>query len=84
MAISDIHPFPDGNGRIAQMFLNRELEWANQMPVLFTRELGIAGGKFTKATRKMRLTNGGLSDVVCVVQQGQQYARNFSVELLNH
>ena len=82
MAISDIHPFVDGNGRIAQTLLNRELEWANQMPVLFTRELGIAGGEFVKATREVRLNQGTLLKVMSVVQQGQQFARDFCAELL--
>jgi Tfp pilus assembly protein PilF len=81
MAISDIHPFADGNGRLAQTLLNRELEWANQMPVLFTREMGIAGGKFTDATRAMRLNRGSIFDVVAVIRQGQQYARDFCTEL---
>lgn len=81
MAISDIHPFADGNGRIAQVFLNRELAWENQMPVLFTREVGIAGGEFTAATRKMRLNTGTIFDVVSVVQKGQQFARNFCADL---
>ena len=83
MAISDIHPFADGNGRLAQTLLNRELEWADQMPVLFTRQMGIAGGRFTDATREMRLNRGSISDVVTVIREGQQYARDFCAELLD-
>jgi hypothetical protein len=51
------------------------------MPVLFTREMGIAGGKFTDATRAMRLNRGSIFDVVAVIRQGQQYARDFCTEL---
>jgi tetratricopeptide (TPR) repeat protein len=83
MAISDIHPFADGNGRLAQTLLNRELEWAHQMPVLFTREMGIAGGKFTAATSNFRLGRGSVFDVVTVIRQGQQFARDFCAELLS-
>lgn len=82
MAISDIHPFADGNGRIAQMYLNRELVWTGQAPVLFTRDLGIAGGEFTRATRKVRLNKGSFSDVVTVIQRGQQFARDFCAGLI--
>jgi Flp pilus assembly protein TadD len=77
MAISDIHPFYDGNGRLAQTFLNRELEWTGQMPVLFTRDLGIAGGAFVKATGAVRRNTGSFEDVVAVVERGQQFARRF-------
>lgn len=81
MAIADIHPFFDGNGRLAQTILNRELEWAGQMPVLFTREMGIAGGKFVQATAEFRLNPGALDGVLKVIGEGQRYARNFCSEL---
>jgi tetratricopeptide (TPR) repeat protein len=81
MAISDIHPFADGNGRLAQTILNRELGWTSQMPVLFTRDLGIAGGEFVKATRAVRQNTGTFDDVVSVVQKGQRFAREFCAQL---
>ena len=34
-AIADIHPFPDGNGRLGRWLMNRELEAAGLCPVVY-------------------------------------------------
>lgn len=80
MAISDIHAFADGNGRLAMTWLNRELESTGQFPALFTRELG-ACGKRSDAMRKVRRSGGDLSFLVPVIIEAQQFARDFCVEL---
>ncbi len=80
MAIADIHPFEDANGRLELSILNRELEWTGQMPALFTRELGF-GAQLSHAKNEVRQNNGDLSSLVPIIHKGQQYAREFCAEL---
>ena len=80
MAIFDIHPFPDGNGRIAMAWLNRELELVGQTPVLFTKKMGIKG-KLSAATREVRSNAGDLSPFIAVVAEAQQFSRDFCAQL---
>ncbi len=80
MAIIDIHPFEDANGRLGLSLLNRELEWAGQMPVLFTRKLGF-GAQLSAAIKAVRQNNGDVAELIPVIRKGQQFARDFCTEL---
>jgi Flp pilus assembly protein TadD len=79
LAICDLHPLADGNGRIALAWLNRELEWAGLMPALFRRETGFRG-KLNQAMWKAR-KGEGLAALYSVIAEGQHYAREFLAEL---
>lgn len=80
MAMADLHPFADGNGRVAYTWLNRELEWAGLMPGLFHKKLGLEG-ELRKARRAVRSSGGDLSAMVAVITRAQHYAREFCAEL---
>ncbi len=80
MAICDIHPFEDANGRIALSMLNRELEWAGLMPVLFSRKLGF-GEQLSAGLRAVREANGDVSQLVPLMRKGQRFAKEFCAEL---
>ena len=83
MALSDIHAFSDGNGRIALTWLNRELESVGQLPALFTKENGIRG-KLGAAMRKVRSNGGDISILVPIVREAQLFTRSFCDELAHH
>ena len=76
----DLHPFADGNGRVALTWLNRELEWAGLMPALFSRELALKGetGMKLKAARG---NDGDLTELLAVIQSAQAFAVEFCAEL---
>ena len=76
LAISDIHPFDNGNGRIALTLFNRELEWAGQMPILISRDLGI-NKRYGPAFRKARISGGDISSFIPVINEAQEFARDF-------
>jgi Tfp pilus assembly protein PilF len=44
-ALADIHPFPDGNGRLGRFLMNRELEAAGLEPIVFAKSMKAAHGK---------------------------------------
>ncbi|MFT4519743.1 MAG: Flp pilus assembly protein TadD [Halioglobus sp.] len=80
LAVSDLHPFADGNGRVAITWLNRELEWAGLMPALFSKELGLKG-ELGKAVTEVRTNGGDLAPIIAAISHGQKYAREFCAEL---
>lgn len=80
-AIFDIHPFADGNGRLALVALNRELEWAGQMPVLFPRAQGLTGKSRAQATRDLPMEADAIPDLLTVVKSGQRFAHDFCTQL---
>ncbi len=82
LAICDLHCFEDGNGRVALTWINRLLEWNGEMPLLFTRELGMQG-QLGEAKRIARTNGGDPSAVIAVMQRAQQFARGFCEELAN-
>jgi len=79
MAVSDLHCFADGNGRLALTWMNRELEWRGQMPALFPGDLG-RQGELGRAVRAVRAT-GDLSPLLAVMARGQDVALQFCGEL---
>lgn len=80
MAVCNLHPFADGNGRVALSWLNRELEWAGLMPALFPIELGLKG-EFGDAMKAVRKNDSDLSPVLAVISKAQSYAVEFCNEL---
>lgn len=80
MAVCDIHPFADGNGRTALIWLNRELEWAGLMPVLFDTRLGVKG-ELGQAMVKVRANPEDFTPLATVIQKGQVFARQFCEQL---
>ncbi len=80
MTLCDLHPFADGNGRVALVCLNRELEWAGLMPALFRRELGLKG-ELGDTMKAVRANGGDLSPLVAVITHAQRYAQEFCAEL---
>ena len=68
-----------GNARIAMVWLNRELEWAGLMPVLFSRDLGLKG-QLGAALRQFRNNDGNIAPLQDVIYQAQQYARDFCIK----
>lgn len=80
MGLCDLHPFADGNGRIALTWMNRELEWAGQMPALFAREEGIKG-ELGKAMKEVRENGGDLTPLFDVIRRAQSGALEFCAAL---
>lgn len=80
LGIFDPHPFADGNARIGMIWLNRELEWAELMPAMFSRELGFRG-QLGEALKQIRTTDGDLAPLLAVIINAQRYARDFCIEL---
>lgn len=76
LAIYNIHPFYDGNTRIAHTLLNRELEWAGQMPILISRNLGI-NEQHGHAFRKARISGGDISSFIPAINQAQEFTKDF-------
>ena len=83
MALLDMHPFADGNGRVALVWLNRELEWAGLMPALFRRDLGLKG-ELGAAIKTVRGNGGDLAPLLSNINHAQQYAQEFCAELAKH
>lgn len=80
LGVLDIHPFSDGNGRIALALMNRELECAGLMPTVFPSHLGLKGS-LADAMVKVRHNGGDLSPLILPVLEGQHYASRFCNEL---
>lgn len=81
MALADLHLFGDGNGRTAMTWLNRELEWADLMPAIFSAQLGFLG-ELGQAERAARHNRGDVSQLASVMVRGQHEAQKFCTELL--
>jgi len=80
LAVKDLHCFGDGNGRMGLIWLNRELEWANLMPALFSRELSMKGA-LGEATQEVRTNGGNLEPLLEVLVKAQHHAVQFCREL---
>lgn len=80
MGVSDIHPFFDGNGRVALTLMNRELECAGLMPAVFSRHLGFRG-ELEAAMANVRRNGGDVSPLLPVILEGQRLALAFCNEL---
>lgn len=76
LGILDLHPFADGNARVAMAVMNRELIAAGLMPALFSRAAGVQGD-LGRALFAARTTLGNLDEVIRVVQEGQARAQTF-------
>lgn len=82
MAVLDFHPFADGNGRVVLTWVNRELEWAGLMPMIFTREQGIMG-ELGDAIIEVRGNGGDLTPLIADMLRAQQFAREFCEKLVD-
>ncbi len=80
LGLSDIHPFCDGNGRIAIALMNRELEMCGLMPALFNVQNGLRG-RIAQAMRQSRKAGGDFSALHEVVVEGQEFAAAFCKEI---
>ncbi len=80
LAVTDLHPFADGNGRVAFTWMNRELAWAGQMPALFSEPLGFKG-VLGDALRDVRNNGGDLTPMIAAIRAGQEHAHGFCAEL---
>ncbi len=80
LIVGDLHPFNDGNGRVGMAWLNRELEWAGEMPAVFALHLG-AKGEFGKALYTVRTNGGDLTPILEAIGKAQDYAKRFCAEL---
>lgn len=76
IGLLDLHPFADGNGRVAMTWLNRELEWAGLMPALLRRDLAFKG-ETGKRMKDVRGTDGDLTGLLDVIGSAQLYAVEF-------
>lgn len=70
MGLSDIHPFADGNGRVALALLNREMERNGEQIVLLDRTPGRLG----EALRAARYSEGDMRPLLEVFREGQFFA----------
>ncbi|MCW8926966.1 MAG: tetratricopeptide repeat protein [Xanthomonadales bacterium] len=80
IALGDLHPFSDGNGRVARSWLNRELEWAGLMPALFGHEQGLKQA-LADAIPEVHAGAGDLSPVLDVIVKAQEFAADFCDQL---
>ncbi len=80
IGILDIHPFPDGNGRVALAMMNRELERNGMMPALFTRETGFRG-RLHQALNTARLQGGDLGPLAAAIIDGMALSQDFVLAL---
>ncbi len=80
MGISDIHPFADGNGRVALALLNREMERAGEEMVLLDGSLGVRG-RLGQALQSVRVSGGDMRPLVEVLREGQRCAARLQVDV---
>ncbi|WP_157484836.1 Fic family protein [Gilvimarinus polysaccharolyticus] len=81
MAIGDIHPFSDGNGRVALILLNRELEAAGLQPILLNRDLGILGQLGTAMNEFRTAPDKTPKTLIDTLRKGQKLAIEFCAEI---
>ena len=80
MGVSDIHPFADGNGRVALALLNRELGRAGEEMVLLDGSLGVRG-RLGQALQSVRVSGGDMRPLVGVLREGQRCAARLQVDV---
>lgn len=80
LVVLDLHAFSDGNARVAATWLNRELEYAGMVPVIFTREKGFTEN-LGQTIRTVRTNGGDLTPLITAIIDAQQYSREFLAEL---
>lgn len=80
LVLCDLHCFGDGNGRIATIWLNRELEWNGLMPALFRSDSGLKG-ELAKAMSVARNSGGDLTHLLNVIERAQAFAASFCTQL---
>lgn len=73
MAISDIHPFIDGNGRVSRILINRELEHIGQMPFIIPKKMDFSS-KIGAAIQEVRKRDGDISPLLPVIGEAQDHA----------
>lgn len=76
-AVSKIHAFSDGNGRLAGLLMNRELEKAGQAPFVFPSDLG---GAMSQALGEV-YRHCNLEPLLQVFGQAQTFTRTFCTAL---
>lgn len=76
----EVHPFSDGNGRVAMAWMNRELEWNGEFPALYTRKMGLRGELMT-ARIALREDPRDIQPLIDAIRAGQGYAMGFCEEL---
>jgi len=80
MAIFQIHPFADGNGRVGRTLLSRELELVGQVPFLLPRKNEQLHHRYAAAIRETQ-SSGDLSILLPIIFESQQFVRKFCLEL---
>ncbi|NND65964.1 MAG: tetratricopeptide repeat protein, partial [Halioglobus sp.] len=80
LIVANLHLFGDGNGRVGMTWMNRELEWAGEMPVLCAEHLGLKG-MFGHALRDVRDYGGDLTPMFDFIVAAQDYSKAFCTEL---
>ena len=80
LLLADLHPFADGNGRLGMAWMNRELEWAGEVPALITNARDIKAG-FGNATRSVRENGGDLTPLISVISRAQEFTQQFCADL---
>jgi prophage maintenance system killer protein len=78
--IADIHPFPDGNGRLGRFLMNRELQAAGLRPVVTPANLKPPFGRALNAIRQQF----DLRPFVEWLTSCDEYTRGISDELINY
>ncbi|MDO3387042.1 Fic family protein [Gilvimarinus sp. SDUM040013] len=81
MTICDIHPFSDGNGRVAQTLFNRELENAGLHPVLLNKEWGILGRLGHAMNEFRKFPDAYPHALIEVIKKGQESALEFLADV---
>jgi len=84
MALSKIHPFADGNGRMGRIWLNRELLWAKQMPAIFCEGEGLRRELMSTMSRFFNSGREDIASLVPVFISAQQYAKHCCEQVLKH
>jgi len=80
MAVLDIHGFADGNARVGLIWMNRELEWAGQTPLLFSRRAGITGA-LGEAVNALRRNRDDVTPLLECIGEAQRRSEAFCAEL---
>lgn len=78
--LSEVHPFSDGNGRVAMTWMNRELEWNGEAPAIYDREMGLRGD-LRVAKQALRDDPKNIQPLIDAIRSGQKYALEFCKKL---